>query len=185
MRFVTVNVGGWDTHANNFEGMKKASCRDFDQAFAALIEDLDQRGQLDKTLVLSWGEFGRTPRINKDAGRDHWPNVFSVAMAGGGLKRGFVLGESDARAEFPKERPVSPQDVLATMYHQLGIDQTKNLHQRSRPSGGDPEVRRTDPRNHRLTPLRKAVFFKPRVNKISTGGQKKEPTIHVSFLFRG
>lgn len=125
VRFVTVNVGGWDTHANNFEGMKKGKLPDFDQSFAALIEDLDQRGQLDKTLVLSWGEFGRTPRINKDAGRDHWPNVFSVAMAGGGLKRGFVLGESDARAEFPKERPVSPQDVLATMYHQLGIDQTK------------------------------------------------------------
>ncbi len=125
VRFVTVNVGGWDTHANNFEGLKK-KLPEYDAAFAGLIEDLDRRGQLEKTLVLSWGEFGRTPRINKDAGRDHWPNVFSVAMAGGGLKRGYVLGESDARAEFPKERPVSPQDVLATMYHQLGIDQTKN-----------------------------------------------------------
>ncbi len=125
VRFVTVNVGGWDTHANNFEEMKNKKLPQFDQAFAGLIEDLAQRGQLDSTLVLSWGEFGRTPRINKDAGRDHWPNVFSVAMAGGGLKKGFVLGESDARAEFPKERPVSPQDVLATMYHQLGIDQSK------------------------------------------------------------
>jgi hypothetical protein len=125
VRFVTVNVGGWDTHANNFENLKK-KLPDYDQAFAGLIEDLAQRGQLDRTLVLSWGEFGRTPRINKDAGRDHWPNVFSVAMAGGGLKKGFVLGESDARAEFPKEHPVSPQDILATMYHQLGIDQTKN-----------------------------------------------------------
>jgi uncharacterized protein (DUF1501 family) len=124
VRFVTVNVGGWDTHANNFEGLK-TKLPQFDQAFAGLIEDLDQRGQLDKTLVLSWGEFGRTPRINKDAGRDHWPNVFSVPMAGGGLKRGVVLGESDARAEFPKERPVSPQDILATMYHQLGINQAK------------------------------------------------------------
>ena len=91
-----------------------------------LIEDLSQRGQLDNTLVLAWGEFGRTPRINKDAGRDHWPNVFSVPMAGGGLKRGFVLGESDARAEYPKEHPVSPQDILSTMYHLLGIDQTKS-----------------------------------------------------------
>jgi hypothetical protein len=125
VRFVTVNVGGWDTHANNFESLKNTKLPQFDQAFAALIEDLDQRGQLDNTLVMSWGEFGRTPRINKDAGRDHWPNVFSVAMAGGGLKRGFVLGESDARAEFPKERPVSPQDILSTMYYQLGIDQTK------------------------------------------------------------
>jgi Protein of unknown function (DUF1501) len=126
VRFVTVNVGGWDTHANNFEELKGKKLPQFDQAFAGLIEDLDRRGQLEKTLVLSWGEFGRTPRINKDAGRDHWPNVFSVPMAGGGLKRGVVLGSSDARAEFPKERPVSPQDILATMYHQLGIDQTKN-----------------------------------------------------------
>jgi len=120
-----VNVGGWDTHANNFESLKNTKLPQYDQAFAGLIEDLAQRGQLDSTLVLSWGEFGRTPRINKDAGRDHWSNVFSVAMAGGGLKKGFVLGESDARAEFPKERPVSPQDVLATMYHQLGIDFAK------------------------------------------------------------
>jgi hypothetical protein len=125
VRFVTVNVGGWDTHANNFENLKK-KLPEYDAAFAGLIEDLNQRGQLDRTLVLSWGEFGRTPRINKDAGRDHWPNVFSVAMAGGGLKKGYVLGESDARAEYPKDKPVSPQDILATMYHQLGIDQTKN-----------------------------------------------------------
>jgi hypothetical protein len=73
----------------------------------------------------NWGEFGRTPRINKDAGRDHWPNVFSVVMAGAGIKRGIVLGESDAHAEFPKERPIAPQDILSTMYHQLGINQTK------------------------------------------------------------
>jgi hypothetical protein len=127
VRFVTVNVGGWDTHANNFESLKNKNLPQFDAAFAGLIEDLSQRGQLDNTLVLAWGEFGRTPRINKDAGRDHWPNVFSVPMAGGGLKRGMVLGESDARAEYPKERPVSPQDILSTMYHLLGIDQTKTF----------------------------------------------------------
>ena len=88
---------------------------------------MDNRGQLDKTLVLVWGEFGRTPRINATAGRDHWSNVFSVVMAGGGLKRGVVLGESDARAEFPKERPVTPQDVLATMYHKLGVSREKTF----------------------------------------------------------
>ena len=103
-----------------------ASCPSSIAAFAALIEDLDQRGRLDNTLVLVWGEFGRTPRINPQAGRDHWPNVFTVVMAGGGLKRGVILGESDARAEFPKERPISPQDVLATMYHQLGINRHKS-----------------------------------------------------------
>jgi hypothetical protein len=124
VRFVTMDMGGWDTHANNFEELKK-KLPTFDQAYAALIEDLDRRGQLDRTLVLLWGEFGRTPRINPGAGRDHWPGVFSVVMAGGGLKRGIVLGESDARAEYPKERPVSPQDVLATMYHKLGISREK------------------------------------------------------------
>ncbi len=124
VRFVTMDMGGWDTHANNFEELKK-KLPTFDQAYAALIEDLDRRGQLDRTLVLLWGEFGRTPRINPGAGRDHWPGVFSVVLAGGGLKRGIVLGESDARAEYPKERPVTPQDVLATMYHKLGISREK------------------------------------------------------------
>lgn len=126
VRFVTVNQGGWDTHNNNFEELKRNKLPNFDQSFAALIEDLHQRGQLERTLVLVWGEFGRTPRINNTAGRDHWPNVFTVVMAGGGLKQGIVLGESDARAEFPKERPISPQDVLATMYHQLGINREKS-----------------------------------------------------------
>ncbi|MBI3874406.1 MAG: DUF1501 domain-containing protein [Verrucomicrobia bacterium] len=123
VRFVTVDTGGWDTHANNFESLKNNKLPQFDTSFASLIEDLDQRGMLEKTLVLVWGEFGRTPRINKDAGRDHWPNAMTAVMAGGGLKRGIVLGESDARAEFPKERPISPQDVLSTMYAQLGINQ--------------------------------------------------------------
>jgi len=125
VRFVTFNMGGWDTHNNNFEELKK-KLPTFDTAYATLIEDLHQRGQLDRTLVLLWGEFGRTPRINATAGRDHWSNVFTVVMAGGGLKKGVVLGQSDARAEFPKERPISPQDVLATMYHRLGINREKS-----------------------------------------------------------
>jgi hypothetical protein len=127
VRFVTVDVGGWDSHANNFEVLQQRLLPKFDQSFATLIEDLDQRGRLDNTLVLLWGEFGRTPRINANAGRDHWSNVMSVVMAGGGLKRGVVLGESDPRAEFPKERPLTPQDVLATMYHLLGIDRHKTF----------------------------------------------------------
>lgn len=125
VRFVTVDIGGWDTHANNFEDLKK-KLPTFDNAYAALIEDLARTGRLDNTMVLLWGEFGRTPRINSGAGRDHWSNVFTTVMAGGGLKKGVVLGNSDARAEFPKERPVSPQDVLATMYHKLGIDRSKS-----------------------------------------------------------
>jgi Protein of unknown function (DUF1501) len=126
VRFVTVDMGGWDTHGNNFETLKTSHLPKFDLAFSALIDDLDQRGRLDDTLVLVWGEFGRTPRINPGAGRDHWPNVFSVVMAGGGLKPGVVLGSSDARAEYPKDRPISPQDVLSTMYRQLGVDQEKS-----------------------------------------------------------
>ena len=121
-----MDVGGWDTHDANFEGLKNNLLPPFDRGFAALITDLERRGQLDNTLVLAWGEFGRTPRINPGAGRDHWPNVFSVVMAGGGMKRGMVMGESDARAEFPKDCPRSPQDVLATMYHLLGIDRHKS-----------------------------------------------------------
>ena len=126
VRFVTVDTGGWDTHNNNFETLKTKKLPEFDQSYSALIEDLDKRGLLDSTLVLVWGEFGRTPRINKDAGRDHWSTAMSVVMAGGGIKRGIVLGETDARAEFPKERPVTPQDVLATMYHLLGVDRHKS-----------------------------------------------------------
>ena len=125
VRFVTLNQGGWDTHANNFEELKR-KLPTFDQLFSALINDLDERGRLEDTLVLVWGEFGRTPRINPQTGRDHWPNVFSVVMAGGGLKRGLILGESDANAEYPKDRPVSPQDVLATMYHMLGVNRHKS-----------------------------------------------------------
>jgi hypothetical protein len=124
VRFVTVELFGWDNHINNFDELRK-QLPPFDRAYAALIEDLDRRGQLDRTLVLVWGEFGRTPRINGSAGRDHWPGVFSVVLAGGGLKRGVVVGQSDARAEYPKERALSPQDVLATIYHRLGIRREK------------------------------------------------------------
>jgi hypothetical protein len=125
VRFVTVDIGGWDTHFNSFSDMRKNHLPRFDKAFAALIDDLDQRGRLADTLVLVWGEFGREPKINPEAGRHHNPHAFSVVMAGGGLKRGMVFGETDARAEQPKSNIVSPQDVLATMYHWLGIDRHK------------------------------------------------------------
>jgi uncharacterized protein (DUF1501 family) len=87
-----------------------------------LIEDLEQRGLLESTLILAWGEFGRTPKVNNDAGRDHYPNVFSAALVGGPVKGGRVVGESDAKGAFPKTNPKTPQDVLATVYHHLGID---------------------------------------------------------------
>lgn len=141
--FVTVNAGGWDTHANNFEGLKKSKLPQFDQAWAALMQDLHDRGMMKDTLVLVWGEFGRTPRVNKDAGRDHWPGAQSVLVAGGGLKMGQAVGVTDAKAEYPKDRPLSPEDVLSTMYDVLGIDQNVEfLNEASRPlkilNGGSP-----------------------------------------------
>jgi uncharacterized protein (DUF1501 family) len=126
VRFVTLTYGGWDHHVNIVAGVR-AQLPPFDQAFAALISDLDERGLLDKTLVLVSTEFGRTPKVNGTAGRDHWSKVFSVVMAGGGLKRGAVLGSSGATASEPEDAPVSPEDLATTIYHQLGIAAAKEL----------------------------------------------------------
>ena len=120
--YVTVNMGGWDTHGNNFAELKRRLLPRYDRALAALISDLHDRGMDKDVLVISYGEFGRTPRINKDSGRDHWPNAASVVFSGGGLKMGQVVGSTDAKAEEPKTRPCSVGDVLSTMYHVLGID---------------------------------------------------------------
>ncbi len=122
VRLVTVDLRWWDTHVKGFESLRLGFLPRFDKAYAALIEDLDQRGLLSSTLVIAWGEFGRTPRVNADAGRDHYPNVFSAALAGGPVKGGRVVGASDAKGAFPKANPKRPQDVLATLYHHLGID---------------------------------------------------------------
>jgi hypothetical protein len=122
VRLVTVDLRWWDTHVKGFESLKLGFLPRFDQAYSALIEDLDQRGLLESTLVIAWGEFGRTPRVNNDAGRDHYPNVFSAALAGGPVRGGRIVGESDAKGAFPKTNPKTPQDVLATLYEHLGID---------------------------------------------------------------
>lgn len=99
-----------------------------DRALSSLIQDLSDRGMLSETLVVVMGEFGRTPKINSRAGRDHWPNVFSVLMAGGGVARGQVIGSSDALGEYPKDRPVTPSDLAATIYTLLGVDPSHELH---------------------------------------------------------
>ncbi len=126
VRMVTMTYGGWDMHNNITNGIK-ARVPEFDQAFAALIRDLGRRGTLDDTLVMVSSEFGRTPKINKDAGRDHWPKVFSVALAGGGLKQGYIHGASNATSSEPELDPVGPEDLATTMYHQLGIVADKEL----------------------------------------------------------
>src|SRR5207237_1049815 len=125
-RIVTQNYGSWDMHAGIVKSMQ-TQMPPFDQAFAALIRDLERTGLLDRTLVMVSSEFGRTPKINKDAGRDHWPKVFSVVLAGGGVKKGYIHGASHATASEPERHPVGPEDLATTVYHQLGIVADKEL----------------------------------------------------------
>ncbi|MCI0534064.1 MAG: DUF1501 domain-containing protein [Verrucomicrobiales bacterium] len=124
VRLVTVDCRWWDTHVQGFDTMRNGFLPRWDRAYSALIEDLDQRGLLETTMVVAWGEFGRTPKVNAQAGRDHWPNVFSAALAGGGIQGGRVVGSSDKTGAEPAENPKTPQDVLATLYRHLGIDLT-------------------------------------------------------------
>jgi len=126
VRFVSLTYGGWDHHANVGREFTK-QMPSFDQALAALITDLEQRKMLDSTLVMVSSEFGRTPKVNKDAGRDHWPRVFSVVLAGGGIKKGLIYGTSDSTGGEPNSDPLSVEDLSATIYNQLGIDHEKRL----------------------------------------------------------
>jgi hypothetical protein len=111
----------WDTHGNNFVRLKQDLLPPLDQAYSALLADLCDRGLLDETLVLLFSEFGRTPRVNRNAGRDHYPNVYSIVLAGGGIRGGQVLGSSDRLGAFPHEHPCGPNDLHATVFHALGI----------------------------------------------------------------
>jgi hypothetical protein len=113
---------GWDTHANHFESLKDVLMPIMDQAYSALLQDLSDRGLLDETLVVWAGEFGRTPHINARGGRDHWGKVFSMALAGGGVKPGVVYGRSDRLGAQPMDGKVMPEDLTATIFHCLGID---------------------------------------------------------------
>lgn len=138
VRFVTINTFltvfdeiTWDIHGSkpftSIEGMKDIVCPMYDQAYSALIEDLDQRGLLDDTLVACLSEFGRTPKVNPAGGRDHWPQCFTTYFAGGGVKGGRVVGKSDPVGGFPAERPVGPGDLVATVFHSLGLDHKAHL----------------------------------------------------------
>jgi uncharacterized protein (DUF1501 family) len=139
-RFVAVNMGdtifnkvSWDCHADggsldsSLDDYRNTLCPMFDRAYAALLEDLQQRGLLDSTLVVALGEFGRTPHLNPRGGRDHWPGVWSVLFAGGGIRGGQVVGSSDAIGAEPHDRPVSGAEIAATIFHSLGIDPAMNL----------------------------------------------------------
>ncbi len=126
VRFVSMTYGGWDMHTGIKQGMA-GQLPEFDKAFAALVRDLDRSGLLKNTLVMVSSEFGRTPKINASAGRDHWPKVFSVVLAGGGVKAGHVYGTSDATATEPENDPLTVEDLAATVYHLLGINHEKKL----------------------------------------------------------
>jgi hypothetical protein len=121
VRCVTLTYGRWDSHSKNFDLVRDHGSK-LDQGLSALVEDLQQRGMLDDVTVIAWGEFGRTPRINKSAGRDHWPQVSCALLAGGGMRTGQAIGATNRLGEFAKERPVHFQEIIATLYHNLGID---------------------------------------------------------------
>ncbi|MEX0726334.1 MAG: DUF1501 domain-containing protein [Planctomycetaceae bacterium] len=125
-RFVTLTYGGWDMH-DNINGAIRGQLPAFDQGFSALIRDLDTRGLLNETLVCVASEFGRTPKINATAGRDHWPKVFSVVLAGGGIKQGYVYGTSNSTASEPEDNPLNVEDWASTIYKCLGIVSDKEL----------------------------------------------------------
>jgi hypothetical protein len=132
VRFVSLTYGGWDHHDNIKNGVTNEMPA-FDQAFAALIRDLEGRGMLDSTLVLVTTEFGRTPKINGTGGRDHYPKVFSIVMAGGGIKKGSVHGATDPTGSEPEDDPLTVPDYAATVYHLMGIDWDKTLMAGARP----------------------------------------------------
>lgn len=123
VRVVTLSYSFWDWHGSNFR-IAKENLPDFDQALSALVEDLDVRGMLDDTTVIAWGEFGRTPKINKDGGRDHWPNVSCALMAGGRMNTGQTIGVTDRMGGEAIHRPVTFQEVFSTLYHNMGINAT-------------------------------------------------------------
>ncbi|MEX1228876.1 MAG: DUF1501 domain-containing protein [Planctomycetaceae bacterium] len=126
VRCVTLAIGSWDTHGNNF-GHLRNQLPSVDQAIATLVDDLRLRGLDQDCSVVVWGEFGRTPRVNGSAGRDHWEPVMSALIAGGGLKMGQVIGSTNARGEVAQDRPITVQQVLATLYHGLGVDPATTL----------------------------------------------------------
>lgn len=140
---LTVADAAWDTHEWNFEVLRRVNLPVLDQTFSALMRDLEERGLLDETLVAVVSDFGRTPHINKDAGRDHWTYCYTSLLAGAGIRGGTVYGSSDKNAAAVRDNPVSPGDICATIYHALGIDPDTLIHDRSgRPlpiaSGGQP-----------------------------------------------
>ncbi len=128
VRFVTIGLGGWDTHANNFQTLRGNLLPQLDAVLGTLIGDLAEKGLLDHTLVYCAGEFNRTPRINGAAGRDHWSRSMAVLLAGGGIRKGYVHGSTDRQGMAPADAPCAPDDVAATIFQALGIAPNREVH---------------------------------------------------------
>jgi len=126
VRFVTLSYGGFDHHSNIKDNITR-QLTPFDKAYATLLTDLDKRGMLDDTLVIVTTEFGRTPKINGNAGRDHWPQVFSLALAGGGVKGGYIHGSSDPTGSVPENDPFTVDNYASTIYNLIGVDPNREL----------------------------------------------------------
>jgi hypothetical protein len=183
----------WDTHAQNADRLQDVLCPQFDVAFPALIEDLEQRGLLAETLVVAIGEFGRTPRINKLGGRDHWGHVFSFALAGAGIRGGQVFGASDKNGAYPATDPIRPHDLTATLFHLLGIDPQTVFQDRSnRPhvlTRGEPLARLlgTEPATQeRIQPEGDSAFVPPYDNRLllDTDFASGRPLLSATSLTR-
>jgi hypothetical protein len=125
--WVTVNYGGWDDHKKLFESFKGPRLKNFDQGLSALLCDLQERGLMENTMVIALGEFGRTPKVNKDAGRDHWPHAMSVVMAGAGIPGGQIVGATDAKGYHASDSVYRPEDFAASLYTKMGIDPNQAL----------------------------------------------------------
>jgi hypothetical protein len=126
--FVTCYYGGWDHHENIFSALKDRHMPKFDQGLAALIDDLDERGLLDSTMVIALGEFGRTPKVNERGGRDHWPHAMSVLMAGAGVPGGQIIGATDNKGYYASDNVYAPEDFAASLYTKMGLDPKQILH---------------------------------------------------------
>src|SRR5262249_26460975 len=126
-RFVTLGFGGWDTHAGNFRTLRTQLLPQLDQPLSALIADLHSKGLLDSTIVCCAGDFGRTPRVNSSAGRDHWARTMALLLAGGGFPRGYVHGATNDQGTAPDTDACSPDDLAATIFHHLGIEPTHEV----------------------------------------------------------
>ena len=178
--YVEVSLDGWDTHANNFDALSRRLLPELDKGMSSLVADLAERRLLDTTTIVWMGEFGRTPRINQNAGRDHWPRSWSVVIGGGGMKGGKVVGATDKDGIDIVDRPVGVMDLIATMTKIDGNQRRCPVHDSARPSHQDRRRRQADRRDRGLTGFRdfKTYLGGTRRGECWSNGRKRPPPHH-------